>query len=107
MRIGEVCKVLWSDVDEKNRSVLVRDRKDPRKKTGNHMSVPLLGDAWTILQRQLRTDERVFPYNPKSVSTGFQRVRNVLGIEDLRYHDLRREGASRLFEAGFSIEEVA
>ena len=107
MRIGEVCKILWSDVDEKNRSVLVRDRKDPRKKTGKHMSVPLLGDAWTILQRQPRTDERVFPYNPKSVSAGFQRVRNTLGIEDLRYHDLRREGASRLFEAGFSIEEVA
>lgn len=107
MRIGEVCKILWSDVDEKNRSVLVRDRKDPRKKTGNHMSVPLLGDAWVILQRQPRTDERVFPYNSRSVTAGFQRVRNTLGIEDLRYHDLRREGASRLFEAGFSIEEVA
>ncbi|MCV5779238.1 tyrosine-type recombinase/integrase, partial [Escherichia coli] len=38
---------------------------------------------------------------------GFQRVRNALGIEDLRYHDMRREGASRLFEAGFIIEEVA
>ncbi|EET1132915.1 tyrosine-type recombinase/integrase, partial [Escherichia coli] len=35
------------------------------------------------------------------------RVRSKLGIKDLRYHDLRREGASRLFEAGFSIEEVA
>lgn len=94
-------------MDEKNRNVLVRDRKDPRKKTGNHISVPLLGDAWTILQRQPRTDERVFPCNPKSVSADFQRVRNALGIEDLHYHDLRREGASRLFEAGFSIEEVA
>ena len=50
---------------------------------------------------------RSFPYNPKSVTAGFQRTRNALGIEDLRYHDLRREGASRLFEAGFSIEEVA
>ena len=37
----------------------------------------------------------------------YRRVRDELGIEDLRYHDLRREGASRLFEAGFSIEEVA
>lgn len=107
MRIGEVCKILWSDVDEKSSSVMVRDRKDPRKKTGNHMSVPLLGNAWVILQRQPRTDERVFPYNSRSVTAGFQRVRNALDIEDLRYHDLRREGASRLFEAGFSIEEVA
>lgn len=30
-----------------------------------------------------------------------------LGIDNLRYHDLRREGASRLFEKEYSIEEVA
>lgn len=107
MRIGEVCKILWTDVDEESRSVVVRDRKDPRKKSGNHMIVPLLGEAWNILQKQPRTAERIFPYNSRSVTAGFQRVRNVLGIKDLRYHDLRREGASRLFEAGFSIEEVA
>lgn len=59
------------------------------------------------LQRQPRTDERVFPYNSRSVTAGFQRVRSALGIEDLQYRDMRREGASRLFEAGFSIEEVA
>ena len=71
------------------------------------MSVPLLGDAWTILQRQPKNDERIFPYNEKTITDMFRRVRDELGIEDLRYHDLRREGASRLFEAGFSIEEVA
>lgn len=107
MRIGEVCGLLWDDLDVKQRAVMVRNRKDPRKKAGNHMWVPLLGDAWDIVQRQPRTNTRVFPYNPRSVSAGFQRVRNALGIQDLRYHDMRREGASRLFEAGFSIEEVA
>ncbi|MGN5139254.1 hypothetical protein ACTG15_14815 [Aeromonas sp. 164P] len=30
MRISEVCKIKWSGVDEKNRAVLVEDRKDPR-----------------------------------------------------------------------------
>lgn len=107
MRIGEICKILWEDIDAENRSVIVRDRKDPRKKSGNHMAVPLLGQAWNILQQQPRIAERIFPYNSRSVTAGFQRVRNELGIADLRYHDLRREGASRLFEAGFSIEEVA
>lgn len=55
----------------------------------------------------LKRGERIFPYNARSVTAGFQRVRNELGIDDLRYHDLRREGASRLFEKGYSIEEVA
>ncbi|PPA28677.1 integrase [Aeromonas jandaei] len=107
MRISEVCKIKWSAVDERNRAVLVEDRKDPRKKIGNHMLVPLLGEAWEILKRQPRVDDRIFPYNSKSVTAGFQRVRTELGIEDLRWHDLRREGACRLFEAGFVIDEVA
>ncbi|HGC4819412.1 tyrosine-type recombinase/integrase, partial [Escherichia coli] len=74
---------------------------------GNHMKVALLGEAWDIVQRQPKKSEFIFPYNSTSVTAGFQRVRSKLGIKDLRYHDLRREGASRLFEAGFSIEEVA
>ncbi|WP_328590429.1 tyrosine-type recombinase/integrase [Veronia nyctiphanis] len=45
----------------------------------------------------------VIPFN----HSRFSRVCEQLGIEDLNYHDLRREGASRLFEKGFSIEEVA
>lgn len=107
MRISEVCKIRWEDIDEEQKAVLVRNRKDPRKKSGNHMLVPLLGEAWDIVKRQPKASELIFPYNPRSVTAGFQRVRDALGIEDLRYHDLRREGASRLFEAGFSIEEVA
>lgn len=71
------------------------------------MRVPLLGDAFPITMKQSRNSEKIFPYNPKSVSSAFQRVRNKLGIKDLRYHDLRREGASRLFEANYRIEEVA
>ncbi|RLV58551.1 site-specific integrase [Parashewanella curva] len=107
MRIGEVCSLRWEDLNIKHKTILVRDRKDPRKKTGNHLVVPLLGGAFDIVMRQPQDDELIFPYNSRSVTAGFQRVRNQLGISDLRYHDLRREGASRLFEKGYSIEEVA
>ncbi|WGW00001.1 site-specific integrase [Vibrio sp. YMD68] len=107
MRIGEICSIRWEDVNEIQRAVRVRDRKDPRKKEGNHQWAPLLGDAWDILQRQPKDGDLIFPYNSRSVTAGFRRTRKELGIEDLRYHDLRREGASRLFEAGFTIEEVA
>jgi integrase len=30
-----------------------------------------------------------------------------LGIEDLRFHDLRHEGVTRLFETGLTIPQVA
>ncbi|MDW2082970.1 MULTISPECIES: site-specific integrase [Vibrio] len=107
MRIGEVCSLRWEDLNVEHKTILVRDRKDPRKKQGNHMIVPLLAESFDIAMRQPKTGALIFPYNSKSVSAGFQRVRDSLGISDLRYHDLRREGASRLFEKGFSIEEVA
>lgn len=41
------------------------------------------------------------------VGTAFRRQCKGLKIEDLHFHDLRHEGTSRLFEAGFSIEQVA
>lgn len=71
------------------------------------MLVPLLGESFGVAMRQPHKIERIFPYKSRSVTAGFQRVRNELGNEDLRYHDLRREGASRLFEKGYLIEEVA
>lgn len=107
MRIGEVCRLKWGDVDKKTKSVLVRDRKDPRKKVGNHMIVPLLGEAWEIVLEQKEVGERVFPFRSDTVTDVFDKAKQKLGIVDLHYHDLRREGASRLFEMGFSVEDVA
>jgi hypothetical protein len=49
----------------------------------------------------------IFPYNGRSVGTAFCRQCRELKIDDLHFHDLRHEGTSRLFEAGFSIEQVA
>lgn len=107
MRIGEVCKLRREDLNEEHKTVLVCNRKEPRRKAGNYMIVLLLDESFDIAMRQPKKNELIFPYYPRSVTAGFQRVRNSLGIEDLRYHELRREGASRLFDKGYSIEEVA
>lgn len=107
MRRGEIVGLLWADVDAAKRLVLVRDRKDPRQKVGNDQWVPLLGDAWDLLQRQARTDERIFPIHPQTLTKYFTEACKALSIPDLHFHDLRHDGVSRLFEAGFAIEQVA
>jgi integrase len=114
MRIEEICRIRWTDLDDRKRTVIVRDRKDPRNKEGNHQRVPLLDatgyDAWALIQEQGKLTghlDRIFPYTPDSVSTAFRRACRELDVEDLRFHDLRHEAASRLFEAGFAIEQVA
>lgn len=112
LRRAEICRILWDDVDEAKHLVLVRDRKDPRKKDGNHQWVPLIDatgfDAWAILKAQPRTDSlRIFPISPEGLSDRFLTACRVAGIEDLHFHDLRHEATSRLFESGLSIEKVS
>ncbi len=115
MRQEEICRVTWKDVDVRTRMLMIRDRKDPRHKRGNDQRIPLFAatgyDAWAILEeqraRRSNADERIFPFNGRSAGTAFRRACSDLGIEDLHFHDLRHEGTSRLFEAGFTIEQVA
>jgi integrase len=35
MRQEEICRVAWSDLDERTKMLTIRDRKDPREKKGN------------------------------------------------------------------------
>ena len=114
MRQEEISRILRSDLCARTRTQLVRDRKDPHKKEGNHQKVPLLDltgyDEWDIIQEQLGlrlNNDRLFPYNPRSVGAAFRRACKKLDIADLRFHDLRHEATSRLFEAGLKIQEVA
>ncbi|WP_421930905.1 integrase [Phenylobacterium sp.] len=115
MRQEEICRVTWSDLNERTKMLTIRDRKDPREKKGNDQRIPLLSvsgfDALALIeeQRAIRgnEDDRIFPYAHKSAGTAFTRACQDLKIEDLHFHDLRHEGTSRLFEAGFEIQQVA
>lgn len=107
MRCGEIIGLKWADLNESHKTITIRDRKHPQEKEGNDQEVPLLGDAFAIVMRQPRLGERIFPFANGTVSSLFPRACNALGIEDLRFHDLRHEGISRLFEQGYRIEQVA
>ena len=107
MRLGEICRITWNDLDKDARTVIIRERKDPYNKQVNDQEVALLGPAWSIVESMPVIDERIFPYKSRSITQIFFNHRSKLGIQNLRYHDLRREGISRLIEMGYSVEEVA
>ncbi|MFA0468045.1 site-specific integrase [Vibrio breoganii] len=107
MRLGEITRILWEDFDENSGTVTIRDRKDPRQKKGNHCTIPLFKDAIEIIKRQPKIDQCIFPYKSTSVGAAWQRMCREQGIEDLHYHDLRAEGACRLFERGLNIVEIS
>ncbi|OJI93313.1 AP2-like DNA-binding integrase family protein [Planktotalea frisia] len=117
MRLSEITRLRWDDLDETRKTITIRDRKHPRAKKGNDQTVPLLAgpvtidsaviDPLAIIQDQRQDGDRIFPYDPATISTSFTRAVASCGIADLRFHDLRHDAASRLFEAGYQIEQVA
>lgn len=104
-RQEEIVRMRWSDL-EKGR-VLIRDMKHPDGSTGNDTWVDLPPEAEAIARAMPVRGDRVFPYSTDAVSANFTRACKVLGIADLRFHDLRHEGISRLFEMGWTIPRVA
>lgn len=108
-REDEITRLLWSDLDAENKRILVRDMKDPKGSEGNHQVLELTPEALAIIQRQpiVQEEDRIFPYNAKSISAAFTRACKFLEIEGLVFHLLRHECISWLFEMHWQIQHVA
>jgi len=104
MRQGELMALTWPGVNLKRRIVTLADSK-----SGEGRAVPLSKRAVkTIESLPRRIDGRLFPEaGASSVSHKFRALCNAAGIEGLRFHDLRHEATSRLFELGLNPIEVA
>lgn len=111
MRQGEICALQVEDVNLERRTVLIRDRKDPRNKEGNNQTVPLLPNALAIVLPLIegRAEGSIFNVRAASVSTAFTRAcqRVVPPIEDLHFHDLRHRATAQFFRDGLDIPRVA
>lgn len=104
LRRGELARIAWADINELQRSVLVRQRKHPRRVLARDEWVPLLGDVWAIVQRQPRTDERIFPVSLERLTDAVTEGTRALGIPDLHLHDMRRQATSALRDLGMDRE---
>lgn len=122
-RVGELVGPKGIKVEDflpDERAIWVRDRKSPRTKKANDDKIPLLKgpvtfreqtvDPVEIITRQpsIRSGHGpIFPFLRWSAQAMFSVGCKELGIEDLHFHDLRHDGISRLFEAGYDIPRVA
>ncbi|MBL6809927.1 MAG: site-specific integrase [Litoricola sp.] len=102
MRKGELLSLQWSNIDlEKSIALL------PHTKNGSSRWVPLSPRASEILLSLDGADERVFPIGSDALRHGWDRLCKKAEIEGLRFHDLRHEAVSRLFEMNLTVPEVA
>jgi integrase len=102
MRRGEMLAMSWRHVSFGERMVYL-----PNTKAGRSRTVPLTDAALEVLKGTKATEERVFPIDEHAFRYAWDTACREAGIVDLRFHDLRHEGVSRLFEMGLDAAEVA
>lgn len=105
-RREEVMLAHWEDYDQMNKTLVLRDTKHPTRVRDEVIPVP--PQAQAILASLEQKPGRFFPGTAgRAVSEALHKTAKMLGLQDLRLHDLRHEGISRLFEAGLTIPEVS
>ncbi len=106
MRRGELLGLKWTDFSH-NRRVLTL----AMTKNGSGRDVPLSQRAFEALtewKSRAQVDQAtVFSMTPGALEQAWRRLLIRAGIKSLRFHDLRHEGVSRLFERGLNIIEVS
>ncbi len=103
MRRGEIANMRWEHLKLSERLLSI-----PKTKTDVSRVIPLSQRAAATLAALAGTRQgHVFPLKPDSITQAFGRARERAGLAGLRFHDLRHEGTSRLFEKGLGLMEVA
>lgn len=103
MRAGEICGLEWQHVNEQHVHL-------PLTKNGYARDVPLSAEARRIIEqlRSFNGDEEgtVFDVTAASLDALFRKARARACIEDLHFHDTRREALTRLSKI-FDVMELA
>lgn len=105
MRRNELASLLWEDVDLAKQTAHL-----PKTKTDVPRTIPLSKAAVAALRTfGVRNNGRIFSLQAESMSQAFERAckPHRANISDFRFHDLRHEATSRLFEKGLNVMEVA
>lgn len=112
-RQSEICRINRTDTDYDRQEVLIRDMKHPSKKEGNNVWCYVPDEAWKVMLSMpvINGDDRWFPFVARSVGDYYRRMRKETGFNqyfdgqeedpdnpNLRFHDLRHECTSWLFE---------
>lgn len=102
MRAGEILSARWDDLNPEARVLFL-----PITKNGKPRTVPLSKSAIEALPYDRKNQsELIFPITYDALVQAWKGITVRLSIADLRFHDLRHEAISRLFELGLEVPEV-
>jgi integrase len=103
MRRGELLSLRWEHVDLQNRTAFLSDTKN-----GESRTVPLSSTAIHVLAGLPRhISGVVIPVKFFTLDAAFKRARKRAGLDDVRFHDLRRTAITRMSEKIPNVIELA
>ena len=103
MRRGELLSLRWEHIDLLNRTAFLPDTKNGQSRT-----VPLSSTAVQVLAGLPRhISGVVFPVKYCTLDAAFKRGLRRAGLEDVRFHDLRRTAITRMAEKLPNVIELA
>jgi hypothetical protein len=105
--LGEIIDLRWADLSDRDRIIIIRNRKHSTEKAGNDQEVPLLGGAWEIIKQQPETSDRIFPVTEGTLSTIFPRACQAFDIADLNSMTYVMRAFRACLEQGYTIEQAA
>lgn len=105
LRRKELTDLDWHWVDFDKKLIFVN-----KTKNGYSRKIPMTIEVEQILTVQWLASEtqtgQVFPVTTNAIKLAFSRLRKAAGVK-IRFHDLRHEAISRMFEQGLTPIEVA
>lgn len=103
MRRGELLALRWEDINLERRTAFL-----PVTKNGDSRCVPLSPKALEVLATLPHSDDgRVFPIAANALQKAFARAREVAGLPDLHFHDLRHCAVTNLAKKLPNLIELA
>lgn len=95
MRREEIASLKWRNVDFARRTAYLSETKN-----GDERTVPLSANALRVLRETKvhNPQDSVFGMSADAITHAMKKACVRAGIQNLRFHDLRHEATSRLFE---------
>ena len=103
-RQGEVLRLTWENIDFNQKTAFI-----DKTKNGESRTIPLSPRALSAVTQLPRPIKNgcVFKVSANGLSRAFKRSCKKYKLENLKFHDLRHEATSQLFEKGLNPMEAA
>lgn len=110
-RQEELCRLPRAGLDRDHGVYLVEGGiKNPAGRVKRDVEAVLPAAGWQVVDRILADFPgdagMLLDFNPKSAGARWNQACKMLGIVDLRFHDLRHEALSRLGEDGLTVPQI-